>query len=445
MATTVTLATLLERLTENLWPGQFPVKITATGGAVGTFIAATAAYSSGHANAYDGVGIYMLSTTDALAPQGEFVKVTSAGFTPASGTFAVSPAWTVSPASGDVGLFLYGLPPDNIIDAINDIQRTMKVPRFLPLSLITDGDMETTGVGNWTDVGAPTTKAKITTAAETLLRQALDVAAGLDAGVTTANIAVEDTDTVYLSVPIRTQTGSVKVILYNATASSIIKSVTVSATPYTEVRFSEGVPASCKNVTVRLLGGEAGSRWRTGWVSLLTNNKVYSLPSAIVDSSEFIQAYYLYNLHSGTSNDTLRMWDQELRVWPSELLPRDWRGASPNRIAIDTPLYGPIFVSFRSALAVLSALTDTTEIPEELLVEGALGICLKQLAARARSPQVEAKLKARQARAETNYFSMLESKGLGSPTVVYSGVRRSPAGRSIADTISYPAWRSIGG
>src|SRR3989304_6305190 len=98
MAQSTTLATLLERVAENVWDDKYPVKITATGGAVGTFVSSTAGSSSSDVNAYDGVWIYILYDAGgaAAAPEGQSRRVSTAGFTVASGTWAINPDWTAA-------------------------------------------------------------------------------------------------------------------------------------------------------------------------------------------------------------------------------------------------------------------------------------------------------------------------------------------------------------
>ena len=415
MATTTTLEVLLERVTENLWPGKHAVKVTATGGGLTSFVASGKVYSSGHANAYDGVYIYILDTTDDLAPEGEISQVTAAGFAPSTGTWTVSPAYTVAPASGDVGLFLYGLHSDEILDGINDVQRHLTIPRILPLTLAAGGDMEG-AVTDFTDVGVPTTKEMVTTTANVLLRQSLHLVADTDVGKRTASINIHEIEQLFLSVAVRVPTGSCKVVLYDATASAAIKTVTVNETDWQEVRFYESPPASCEQIQVRVLGGAAASDFYVGWISLLYRDRgVYDLPSTIADASEVQDVLYLPGSTSGDTSDVYLPLQDALRPWPYSSFPRDWRGAHTNRIAIDQAVSRPIFVQFRTASAALAALTDTTVTPQEIIVQGALAACLRRLRDRTLDPARKGDYEVRRRIAQRNYDELLDKHGLGRP------------------------------
>src|SRR3990167_10400112 len=123
MATSTAFSTILEAVLREMWSAssaEQPLKGTATGGSTITVAISGAAYASTSSNHYDGVGIYVLSTTDAAAPQGEYRRATTRGFASSTGTWTVGPAFSAVIGAGDVVLFLYGLSRESILDAAND-------------------------------------------------------------------------------------------------------------------------------------------------------------------------------------------------------------------------------------------------------------------------------------------------------------------------------------
>ena len=406
----VALSTLYERVAEQVWPGQ-PVKVTASGGSTSTFVASSLTYSSADAYAYDGRYIYLL--TDAggsgAAPETEERRVTTGGYTAASGSFAISPNWSTAVVSTDVALFL-GMPIEHILDSINDIQRTLKIPRFLPVTLVTDGDMEASAVASWTAVGTPGTNAKSATNA--LLRQAHHVAGDDTVGVKSAVVPVHDVQNLYLSVPVKIVTGSVNVTLYDETNAEVIKTVLVEEVNYPEVRFTEPVPNDCVGVTVRILAAENTTEWYTGWVSLLSNQDTYSLPGALTDPTEIEGVFYLPGDNTDTTDLYIPFADH-LQRWSYYSFPRDWRGT--NRFSIGSPTRGPIFLSARIAGPTLSAHSDVSAAPEDLVVYGAASRVLNKLAERTRDSGLKRDYAGRAAYLSSLYFDMLRDLHLATP------------------------------
>ena len=426
MATTTTWESLIERIVNNLWPGRFPLKITATGGSGTTFVASTAAYSSASANAYDAVYIFILDTTDDLAPKGEFGQVTSAGFTAASGTWALGSTLTAI-ASGDVGLFLYGLHPNELLDAANDIQRTLYLPRYTIMSPITDGDMEATGTTSWADVGT-CTQTKSTTASEVLTgTQSLKlvITAGITNGVTSDPLPVQDSENILVSVAFKTATtlGSLSVQLYDVTNAAAIQTVTPTNTrlpAWAECRFEKAVPSGCQQIAIRLLNSSATDEATVyvDWVAAYrTEESTYNLPTAVLDATDAAIMF----LPLGFSTDDSYVYNASLNfeAWPSEPL-RDLRALNSQRIVVGRPIQYPLFLKYRTTGSVMSALTSTTEAPVEMILHGALSICLNKLADRTGDMATKADLVRRAVAAFAVYQHLLDAAGLLRPRVVSS-------------------------
>jgi hypothetical protein len=416
MSTTTTLAVLYERVAEALALPRLPIKITATGGDIGYVTASSLIYRSSDMNAYDGRWVYVLSAGSA-APEDESTQVEVGGLSASDGSLTVTPVLTAAMASGDTFLLLpAGLHIANFLEAINSVQRTLYIPRLLPLTLASGGDMEG-NITDFTDVGAPSTKEFVATAAHTLLRNAMHLAGGDGVGKTTANIDVSDTESLFVSVPIKVVSGECDVSLYNVTASENIADPTVvTSTGYAEVRKQFSIPSDCKRVAVRTLGGAAGSEFYVGWISVLYQNRAsYILPSALADASEVEAVLHLHSYSLASDSDTYLPLSEAYEPWPWYEYPRDWRGANSHRISILQSVTTPIFLGFRTPGATLSGLTDTTDAPEEVVVEGAVSFLAESLTNSVVAPDLKADYDRIRATASRRYAALLDSLDLLKP------------------------------
>lgn len=436
MPTTVTLETLLDRVADEVWKGKHPVRLSATGGTTTTFVAGSQAYTSYSANAFDGAYIYIIDTTDDAAPKGEISRVTSGGFAPSTGTFTVAPAYTVAPASGDVGLILRGLHVDNLIEALNQILRNLKMPRLLPIGAVTDGDMESTGVTNWAAVGSPTTREKTTTAADTLLQRSLHLVGNSGAGATSNNVLITDTENVLLSVAIKVISGSYNVILYDNTSGQTgnIRSVTVDESDHTEVRFDEGIPSGCEAVTIRILSAAAAAEASVSWAQLYYQDRHNYAPPSDFDEMGSGEVLWL-PLGLSTSANYVYALGQEfaeaLQPFPQVRFPRDFLGQHPSRLSTGAYAFHPLFVKYRAQASTLSALTDTVAADgdtQEAIVWGAMANCCGQLRDKTKAESAIRHWEGRRREAARNHQKILEGMGLGRYGYRWVSQHRVPVG-----------------
>ena len=129
MAVTTTLDTLHQRIIKETWPGRSALIETTTGaGSTTSLVIAARANTSASANAYDGAWVYCPSVTTGIKSS----QVTRGGYA-TSGTFTMSPAYGSSPGSAVSAYFTYGLKMDELDEAINNIHRSLYLPRYLPL------------------------------------------------------------------------------------------------------------------------------------------------------------------------------------------------------------------------------------------------------------------------------------------------------------------------
>ena len=371
---TVALSAIAQNVARQLFSGRFPIVATsdASGGSTSSLLIDDAAYSSASVNAYDGVGIWVVAGTGI-----QFSRVTRAGFTVATGAFALSPVLGANPNSAATIILTYGFSRADLVDAINYALNNLWTPAYVALSLVTDGHMETAGVGSWAAVLTPTTRVKTTTAANVLYgTQSLSlVSDALSEGATSDAFNVHEGETLLVSVFVQVDAGSVIVTLYNATAASAIQSVTVDQEGWTEVRFSVAVPTGCEQATIRPLSATAASTWYVGPVIVLSlDRSVYDLPTLITDPAA-LEEPAIWSLPLGRPSEVADSYIPQTNAfqpWPYVKPLFDLRAANALRVQVTQPVNAPLFVKYWRTLADLSADADTTEAPEELVAAGAV-------------------------------------------------------------------------
>lgn len=429
MASTTTVKTILRDIARDLWRDKRPLDVTATGGSTTTVAVSGQAYSSASANAYDGVYIYV--ATDAggasAAPEGEISRVTQGGFTGSSGTWTVSPAFTAAVASGDTVYFLYGLDRTSIVNAVNRVGAELYMPAYTVLSMVTDGNMETTGVGNWAAVGTPTTRQKTTTSGRVLIgTQALQIITDdISEGATSDTVRVHEGENLLLSVPVMCDAGSAIVTLYDATNGAAIRSATVDEEDWAEVRFQDVVPDGCEEVTVRILSATAASTIYVGWAALTSMSRsVFPLPSLVTDTSWLEGVFYLPQAFASEANDSYLGFTEELQPWVTRDTLRDWRADVSQRLVVDKPPSAPLFVKYRRTGPAVSADSDVVYAPPEVIIEGTLAELKLSLMERARAnTELYTVLQREALRHAYTYRQLIDSLGLAKPEIKSVGRR----------------------
>ena len=149
------------------------------------------------------------------------------------------------------------LHPDEINACIQRAQRRIYWETQVPLSELTDGDMDDSGVTSWTAVGTPNTRSKTTTAAKVYsglrsLRVLNDAALEGAQSVTLRGFATDDW--VYVSAVVHADVGTAELHLYSVTGSVSIASVTSTQEGWTQLWLKVQLPANCEEIAVQLLG-----------------------------------------------------------------------------------------------------------------------------------------------------------------------------------------------
>lgn len=402
MPSSYTFAQLITALARETQRGKFPVDIdtTSLGGTTTAVVSDLAFGSSGATtNAFHDAWIRIMELVASGPAVGEISKVLSTGgFTVASGTLTVAPAFSLAVQTGTDLLFLYGLHPSEFTNAINRILRNLTHYAYLLISLVTDGDLEDTGVTNWAAVGVPTTREKTTTAVFPYGRQNLHLAgAGSGVGATSNSVRVTPDEPLYISVPVRVDAGSMQVILRDVTNSSTIGDpVTISATgdlerAVVEARFQRNANSTTNNVAVRVLGNEAASEFYVGPVSLLSGHRDrYSVDTGSVERGADILEVLRSPQGAGAQISDVFV------GFPNALEPMsfgvemDDRSQQPINVLISRSWasWHPLFMRVKKRFAELSLDSDTTFADRDTVVQGAAHYIEKARAALATGREI---------------------------------------------------------
>ena len=172
---------------------------------------------------------------------GEVRRIDStSGYTPSSGTITVTRAFSnATTTTQRFGIFM-GLSPEDyglargLKSYINDVLRRLWQRRPFVLTLVTDGDMETSGVTNWTATNS--TRTKSTSTGVTLGKQALRVQnTALNGYVQSATINVEPSQSYYLVADVTVASGTAVLELWDVTDGVVQRTASAGAVAFDNV------------------------------------------------------------------------------------------------------------------------------------------------------------------------------------------------------------------
>lgn len=423
----VTLDALSRRLAREVWSGQYPLvapvsqldaattatSLVLSGAGSGRM---SAVYSSGSLYAYDGVGVWMpVANSTATAPEGQYGgRVTKGGYAGSTGTFTLSPGFTTSPKiappTEPALVFLYGIDPWEWTDAINEVTRTMALPRALPVTMATDGEMEQATAASWTAVGGASLS-KLSAAeggVAPLLGRMLKVTlAASGDGVQGSVPAVAPGEVLSVWAPVAAS-GVAHATVALRDGSSTVASATLdlSGGGWVEARFQGSLSSAPGAVTVRITGDGAG----TLYVGALAVHSIYRsrypLPAAVDDAASLLAVGAL-PAGRGVSAGGWQGWSELTVPWPARAY-RDY-GAAPGHwleLGSRPASLWPLFAFLRLPVGSYSGPTATADealtAPLEVLVEGCAAAVCDRLAQAQRSVDW-----ARKAQAHRNVFTRM--------------------------------------
>ena len=355
------------------------------------------------------------STEDRITRTSKAISAVS--FAEATGTITVAPKF-----AGDAGValilgvgadFLFGKERPNLLrTSINRVLRNMRYPAYLPVTLITDGDMEDSGTTNWAQVtGGTIAKSATTDSGLPFGRQVLHVsAAGDQEGATSNAVSVDPDELLYVAVPIDLVSGSADVILYDLTNSTALKTVNVTEFLPGMVLFQQSAGSTTKNVTVRLLGSEASSEFYVGPVFMWSGSRDrYAADTSSLERGRDIKNAFTLRPGQTIEDDVYHIGDLRDSLFEGE---RDDRA---NLININIPHSGyPTLIQGDRRYVELLYDTSTTFAERDMVVQGAMYYIERARAARmmADNPSLAGFHNSRAREYARTYSRMLESLGI---------------------------------
>lgn len=309
---------------------------------------------------------------------GEVARVTTYSFTGSSSQLTLAPALTGSIVSGTDYEIHFKYHPDYAEDRINDILGNLETGYLIPLSIIVDGDMEDDPATNFA-VGGTETLANDTTYVRRG-RQSLKVTAGADddyAKSTSATYLPGDTQVLCATDCYITAGDSAKIILYDETNSADIETAESDESGWVHLEFLATTPTTSEEVSLRLEAQTNGDVIYFDYAVLLpTSQAILTPPGEVEYAHDFGRLFYFPHGDglAGSTNDNAYVVDQQpARHWSSYSLQRDDTGVLPTRLEVHkTPVTRPLFIEGDVDFAALSADTDTTVAPADLVVQLAL-------------------------------------------------------------------------
>jgi len=326
-------------------------------------------------NDFIGGWIRLKYVDDNSATQERVARVTQ--FDRSAGTVTFSPAignvhGTAATVNGEYELWP-DVHPDEADNAINRVLNEMPYDAHLPVTLVTDGDMEDTGTTNWTAVATAT----LSKVASPLAygRQALRVVtAALGDGVRCAVVSALPNERFYLSVGIvMSTTDDWTFSLERGAGLETLESVTIGELPELEVRFNVAANSSTSSVAFQAVSTTAGAETiDIGWVSLLSDRRYhYPVDSSSVDFGDDV--FNVLRLPQGYPSDTNFVYSPLYH----ELVPVEFtaseRSRDGNPITIWTPrVADPLFIRSKRRFPSITTDAATTTADKEAVVNGVL-------------------------------------------------------------------------
>jgi hypothetical protein len=254
------------------------------------------------------------SSTDGGAPQGEIRPVS--GYDPELGRVTVTPAFSVALGVGDTYQFFRWPHPQKLLDHITTIltQETW-LPTLGICTEIPDGDMERSAESDWQDSGATTAKSSAEPIGNG--RRYLIVTDGGGGGGYAAPagaIYVEGGENYHLSAMVRCVGGAeARLLAYDVTNGAEIDSKSVSRNQWVRPYIDLAVPATCREISIRLVSVGAGDVTHWDDVVFFSPGEHSSALPSYIEGKDQIKKVFRLNPATVTVND---IWtaDYDLRA-----------------------------------------------------------------------------------------------------------------------------------
>ena len=314
---------------------------------------------------------------------GEVRRVDATGYNATTQTLTTRAFTNSTTVTQSYAVYL-GRPPTRvgitpgIDEAINETLRSLSYRERSLLTLVTDGDMETSTTTSWT--ASNSTLSKVTTAAYVrlgtrCLRVQNSAANGYVRPAT--HLSVAEGQSYQVRADFLAAVGTAKLQLYDETNAAAIRTETAvtGVTPQRFLYFQDTIPTGCKQVSVRLIGSEITADIYWDNVSLRNaNGTEIGLPSWVTGRGQVEELEeWEGGLQSATGDDfSIDETDRPVVRWWDVV--EDPIGATPFRVTFWPKPFAQSLLVVRGIRpgAELSADSDTTVLNADLVKAGAL-------------------------------------------------------------------------
>lgn len=249
-----------------------------------------------NANYYD--HHYLIMTSGDRS--GQVRRVSS--YSGSAGDFTLSDALTGAPGSSAT-FEIHAYDPAELNNAINRVLPRLYYWTYFYPSLAADGDMETSGVTNWT--GSSSTPTKSSTVAKYGAQGLVSTNSGGNGYIRTASMSVTVGDNYYCEVAVRPDNFEVSLVAYDVTNGTAIKTITHTGREWIRLWANFNVPSGCSQIQIRLQATSASAI--TYWDNLILQHideRRLALPSWVTEGEQVISVerrFFDRNLTSGVS------------------------------------------------------------------------------------------------------------------------------------------------
>lgn len=365
---------------------------TATGGTSTTIVAANYPWrtsrSGANAKRYEGAEVYIDSSNWTGTPNPNDVSV----YAPSTGTLTVGNTYVSdTPASGDTfSVFLRGVSRNTIKDCVNEALRELRYRMRVPLTVVVDGDMESSTMDAWADEDATLSKVSLGTGTT------LQYGAKMLYAISTATGGYAQSDAILVNPThapnwvvqstVQATVGTARLIAWDLTNSAEIESEDYALRGPGVIQFTFTLPATCESIAFRLMGVASGDE--VYWENVIAypvGARVFGLPTYLTRPGQILQVGYTPAAGGRADQDRFRRYSW----W--KIRRNDSSPEHPLVLEIEDPdLHYPSYIDVSRPFAALATDSATT-FCDQTLIEAATAVeLLRRLQNRAPGLETDA-------------------------------------------------------
>lgn len=296
---------------------------TGNGAGGGTTIVDTTRFTDSYANAQLYDGRYALLTSGTYS--GQVRRISS--YAGSTGTITVADAYGGQVASG-VTFEIHSYDPALLDAAINRaLPRLFYWTDFYP-TLVTDGDMEASGVTNWT--GSSCTPTKETSVVKYGTQSLLASNSGPNGYTRTASISVSPGDHYRLEATVRPDNYQATLIAYDVTNAANIATVSYTGREWKRLWLDFSIPSGCRQMQVWLQGDNLNAA--IYWDNVILQHydeKRLALPSWVTEDGMVRAVERRLGWRSETSGVDFVDEERWQELWPAPRVEQDRTAVNP--------------------------------------------------------------------------------------------------------------------